>query len=157
MRPTKYRNPSKFLPIPPPPAFWFMPPVRIDAALAAQLTQRSARTVDRWRATGIDDPACLALLQAHAFGLLQHPDWREWRIAPDGTLGHWSGKRCLSGLRPVHLANLIAAHADARILRRENAALRATIEALRQPQSWPPVMAANDSERAPQLPLFGQA
>lgn len=94
-------------------------------------------------------------LQAAAFGILPHPAWQEWLLAPNGTLNHWSGRSGLHGIRPAHLHDLENAHNTARYLLAENRRLRDLIEQLRRPAvRWPPDTAANDSERGPQLPLF---
>lgn len=145
----------------PPPAH--LEPVRDVALLtledAAALTGTSARTVQRWRAGGIPPGVYLRTLQAAAFGLLPHPAWQEWTLAPDGSLNHWTARSGLHGIRPAHLHDLANAHSTARYLLQENRRLRDLLEQARRPAParWPPDTAANDGELGPQLPLFACA
>lgn len=153
------RQPRFFAPalleIPPPDHLWHLWPLRIAIDDARQLTGRSARTVARWRVEGIGDPACLALLRIHAYGLIPHSRWREWAVDRDGFLNHWGGRRELTGIQPGHLHAIQSAYDQARShrqvadqLRREVDQLTATLAA-RESHRWPPFAAANDSIPAP--------
>jgi len=149
------RKAARLLTIPAPPHLDWLAPQRIDPDTAARITHYSPRAVSRWHRSGITDPRALALLQAHAYGLLPHLDWREWFTGPDGTLNHRSGHRDLCGIRPGHLHALQQALTHARQLDTENRRLRALIANLSQPPArWPPDSAANDAEITPQIPLF---
>lgn len=155
----KRRTGGPVLTVPPPANYWFLARNWVDFATFTHLTGRSSRTFARMRVAGIDDQACLAVLQAHCYGILPSPAWHGWLIAPDGSLGHCMGKRPLSGIRPAHLASMSDAHAEARAVRRDNDALRALVRSLRSQldlQAERPTGSAaanDDAYNGPQLAL----
>lgn len=133
-------------------------PAKMPVDTAAALTGASARTVAGWRRHGIPPGSHLYTLQSVAFGLLPHPAWHEYTLAPDGTLNHWTGTRSGSGFRPAMIAFYEATAQENRLLHAELRKARALIDTLKAPPArWPPDLAANDAD-ASQLPLsfFGQ-
>lgn len=151
----------KTLRVPAPDGIPHAPARLIPADMAAELTGRSARTVDRWRASRVDDPACLAVLQAHVHGLLPHPAWQDWRMDPDGGLSHRAGPHALTGFRPADLLRYAEAFQQARDavrelthLRAQVALLAAALEQARQPaEPGLPAAANDDAWCTPQLGL----
>lgn len=135
-----------------------MDSLRVDTATAMSLTGRSARTVARWCAGGIDDRACLVVLQIHTYGILPHARWQEWRMDTDGFLVHRSGRHVLR-FQPGHLHDTANAYALAAAVQARAKALQATIDALRaqiaaQERPARPGDAANDDTwHTPQLAL----
>lgn len=91
------------LDIPPPPHLWFRGPWPIATTKACRLTGRSARTLTRHAAAGWPDLAVLTCLQAVVYGVLPHPDWKEWHLSPDGFLAYWRPTRGVGSVLPSDL------------------------------------------------------
>lgn len=105
--------------------------VRMPVAQAAALCGRSVRTVARWRAASIDDPACLALLQVHAYGLLPGQCWQRWHVTPNGALALWLPTRAHPPVTVGQLEHVAGAYALAQACREELVRLRGQFGALR--------------------------
>lgn len=132
----KSKNPPAFfefarpqtVPVPPPAHLWFVPTRHVAYWKARELTGRASRTLDRWRAQGITDQACLGLLQAHTYGLIPHARWQGHHVTADGDVVAWLGSCREAPILPdmgyaLALAHQAAADArsDLRRLQREAA------------------------------------
>lgn len=101
-------------------------PLQMLDTEAARVCGCSLRTVARWRAAGIGCPTALALLQAHAYGLLPHRAWQGWHLDRDGFLMAPGLRR---GMAPAHVLAAALAFDQVADLRRRVAALTAQLEA----------------------------
>lgn len=96
--------PTRYLYVPAPAQQAHLYRCQLDIETASAITGRSLRTLQRWCRHGIPPGVALAALQAHVFGLLPHPAWRDWRIIDSGVLCHVNGMPPVSPGQLLHVS-----------------------------------------------------
>lgn len=134
---TRSIKPALSLPVPPPQHLWFRGSWPIAVDKACKITGRSACTLARQAAAGWPDVAVLTCLQAVVFGVLPHPDWKEWAVSPDGHLAYWRPTRGIAGVLPSDLMRGDAMAKELSSQRGIIRALRAEISALKAATATP--------------------